>query len=220
MNSTLSENSSERTSSRLIERSVALFANFFLIILAYYQVKSASRSLLIEFGGAAWFPYAWVYSALTLTILIGFYHGLVARFSRARIVLGSLLIFATCLLVFRHVLEQHSTFAAVAFYVFVDIFSVVLVEQFWSLTNSITDTTEGRKSYWFVGTGGLVGGVAGGVLAGFLVNSTPLTTADLLYACAALLLATFALNMLMWRAGMLFESMIALRCDRASRNVC
>lgn len=205
MNTFSSKNPAEEQRSRLIQRSLALFANFFLIILAYYQVKAASRSLLIEFGGAAWFPYAWVYSAVVLTTLIGFYHGLVERHSRARIVLGSLLVFAALLVVFRVVLDQHNTLSAVAFYVFVDIFSVVLVEQFWSLTDSINDTDEGRQSFWFVGTGGLVGGVAGGLLASFLVEATPLKTPDLLYACALLLIVTFLLNVLMWRAGMYEE---------------
>ncbi|MFT4560801.1 MAG: AAA family ATP:ADP antiporter [Gammaproteobacteria bacterium] len=191
--------------SRLVKRSLALFANFFLIILAYYQVKSASRSLLIEFGGSQWFPYAWVYSAVVLTLLIGFYHGIVERYSRVRVVLGSLLLFAALLVLFRTILEQNSTVAAVAFYIFVDIFSVVLVEQFWSLTVSITDPADGKRSFWFVGTGGLVGGVAGGYLASILLENTSLETADLLYVCAILLIATFVLNLFMWRAGMYEE---------------
>ena len=161
--------------------------------------------MLIEFGGSGWFPYAWVYSAVALTALIGFYHGLVERHSRARIVLGSLLLFSGLLVVFRSVLDNNSTVAAVAFYIFVDIFSVVLVEQFWSLTVSITDSNEGKKSFWFVATGGLVGGVAGGFLASYLVESTPLTTPDLLYACALLLIVTFLFNLLMWQAGMYEE---------------
>jgi ATP:ADP antiporter, AAA family len=191
--------------SRLLKRSIALFANFFFIILAYYQVKSASRSLLIEFGGSQWFPYAWVYSAVMLTLLIGIYHAIVERYSRARIVLGSLLVFAALLILFRTILEQNSTVAAVAFYIFVDIFSVVLVEQFWSLTVSITDPEDGKRSFWFVGTGGLVGGVAGGYLASVLLENTGLKTPDLLYVCAVLLIVTFVLNLFMWRAGMYEE---------------
>lgn len=205
MTPNLSDNPARSPGARLLGRSLALFANFFLIILAYYQVKAASRSLLIEFGGAGSFPYAWVYSALVLTLLIGFYHRIVARYSRVRVVLGSLLLFAALLIGFRLLLGQQSMAAALAFYIFVDIFSVVLVEQFWSLTNSITDTREGRKSYWFVGTGGLVGGVAGGVLASYLVEHTPLATADLLYTCAIMLIVTFALNVSMWRVGMYAE---------------
>ena len=119
--------------------------------------------------------------------------------------LGSLLLFAGLLVVFHAVLGQKSIYAAVAFYVFVDIFSVVLVEQFWSLSNSIMSAEEGKKSYWFVGTGGLVGGVVGGVLASFLVEQTSLNTLDLLYVCAGFLFVTLLLNVLMWRAGMYEE---------------
>ena len=42
------------------------------------------------------------------------------------------------------------------------ILSVILVEQFWSLANTITESEDGKRSYWFVGTGGLVGGIVGG----------------------------------------------------------
>ena len=205
MNPRPSDNFAAAQRARLIKRSLALFVNFFFIILAYYQVKAASRGLLIEYGGSGWFPYAWVYSAVALTALIGFYHGLVERHSRVRIVLGSLLLFVALLLVFRSVLDHKSTLAAITFYIFVDIFSVVLVEQFWSLAVSITDPSEGKRSFWFVGTGGLVGGVAGGFLVSYLLENTQLTTPDLLYTCALLLIVTFMLNLLMWRAGMYEE---------------
>ena len=41
-------------------RAVVLFANFFLIILAYYQVKAASRSLVLEYFNADAFPWLWM----------------------------------------------------------------------------------------------------------------------------------------------------------------
>ena len=190
---------------RAFGRALALFANFFFIILAYYQVKAASRSLLIEYGGAEALPYAWVYSALTLVVVIAGYHAIVARFERVRVVLASLLVFAGLLVLFRTVFTPRDLPTATAFYVFVDIFSVVLVEQFWSLTDSVSSNEEGRRSFWFVGTGGLVGGVLGGLLASWLVKYTPLSTPDLLYACAALLLVVWGLNWAMYRAGIYAE---------------
>ncbi len=191
--------------SRLFYRSLALFLNFFCIILAYYQVKAASRSLLLEFGGAAWFPYAWVCSALALMVLLSFYHRIVARGSRIGIVLGSLLVFAVLLLLFRTVATPRNTMTALGFYIFVDIFSVILVEQFWSLTDSISDTSQGQRSFWFVGTGGLLGGALGGLLASALVGELGLATVDLLYVCAALLMVLFTINVAMWRAGTYVE---------------
>ena len=169
---------SNKTSAAIRRRAVVLFVNFLLIILAYYQVKSASRSLLIEHWGAEHFPYVWIASAAILVIFIGLYHHLVERYSRFRVVLGSCLLFIGLLILFRVMLESMSAEASIAFYIFVDIFSVILVEQFWSLTDNVTATGDGKRSYWFIGTGGLVGGVIGGVLAASLLHYTPMTTAD------------------------------------------
>ncbi len=186
-------------------RALILFVNFLLIILAYYQVKSASRSLLIEHWGSDRFPYIWIASALVLGAFIGFYHQLVERYTRLRVVLGSCLVFIGLLVLFWVLLEAGSALAGLAFYIFVDIFSVILVEQFWSLTNTIHKTDEGKRSYWFVGTGGLLGGVAGGLLATALIRYTPLTTPDLLLSCALLLVVVFALNVAMGRMGLYRE---------------
>jgi len=194
----------ERPSSELAKRTAVLFINFFLIILAYYQVKSASRSLLIEYWGSGNFPYVWIFSALVLGSFIGFYNNLVERHSRTKVVLGSLLLFIVLLIGFRLLLKTQTAAAAVTFYIFVDIFSVILVEQFWSLANTITEKEAGKKSYWLVGTGGLVGGALGGGLASLLLSVTSMKTADLLLVSAAILALTFVLNLAMSRMG-LFE---------------
>ena len=115
------------------------------------------------------------------------------------------------LVLFRTVFTPDALVSATAFYVFVDIFSVVLVEQFWSLTDSVSSTEEGRRSFWFVGTGGLVGGVCGGLLASALVSHTPLATPDLLYACALLLLVVWVFNLRLHRAGLYAEVHAAAR---------
>jgi AAA family ATP:ADP antiporter len=191
--------------STLLARSAALFINFLLIILAYYQVKAASRSLLIEFAGAESLPWVWIGSALVLLTFIGTYNRLVARFSRIQVILGSLLCFAGLLLIFWLTMERAGIVTAILFYIFVDIFSVILVEQFWSLTDSVTRLQEGRKSYWFVGTGGLIGGIAGGATAAALIRFTPMGTVDLLLSCAAMLAVTAAVNLWIWRRGMYRE---------------
>lgn len=187
------------------KRAGMLFFNFFLIILAYYQVKSASRSLLIEHWEAAYAPYVWILSALVLVSFIGLYHRLVERYSRLRVVLGSGVTFIVLLVGFRLLLEYPGPAIAVGFYVFVDIFSVILVEQFWSLANSVTREQEGKRSYWFIGTGGLLGGLLGGVFAALLLELTPLGTADLLLSCAVLLCLVLASTLAMSRSGLYRE---------------
>jgi AAA family ATP:ADP antiporter len=186
-------------------RSIILFSNFFLIILAYYQVKSASRSLLIEYWGSENFPWVWIASALVLGSFIGFYHRLVERYSRLAVVLGSCLMFIALLVGFRAALGWYGAVTSIVFYIFVDVFSVILVEQFWSLADSVTEAKAGRKSYWFIGTGGLLGGVIGGAAATAMLKFTPMRTTDLLLSCAAILIVTFLLNLAMGRMGLYRE---------------
>jgi len=184
---------------------VVLFLNFFLIILAYYQVKAASRSLVLEHFDPNAFPWLWIVTAALLAALIGVYHRIVERYRRLAVVLASCAVFIVALIAFRVLFAVHGPSAAVGFYVLVDIFSVVLVEQFWSLTNTITTSEEGRRSYWFVGSGGLAGGVAGGVVAAGLLTWTPMQTPDLLLSCAACLLLIVGLNLWMARLGLYRE---------------
>jgi AAA family ATP:ADP antiporter len=182
-----------------------LFVNFFMIITALYQLKPASRSLVIESLGTANLPYVWVITAVTMLVFISFYHRLVERFSRLNIVLGTCLTISGLMIVFRLISNTNSAVVPVCFYVFVDILSVVMVEQFWSLTNSIYTTREGKSWYGFVGTGGLVGGVVGGGVSAVLIKYTRLQTPDLLLTAAATIFLIFILTWIMGRIGLYCE---------------
>jgi len=186
-------------------RSFFLFVNFFLIITTLYQLKPASRSLYIESLGARSIPYVMIGTAVTMMVFIVFYHRLVARHSRMNVVLGSCLVFSALLVGFRLLFSRPGAAVPFAFYIFVDILSVVLVEQFWSLTNSIYTTQEGRSWYGFVGTGGLVGGVAGGGISAALIKYTPLQTPDLLLTAAGTVMLVLALTWMMGRIGIFCE---------------
>lgn len=184
-------------------RSFVFSLDFFLIITALYQLKPASRSLLIEALGADSLPYVWIGSALALLITITVYRKMLIRFGRVQVVLASCLFFVGVLVAFRLLAATHAAWVAVAFYIFVDIFGVVLAEQFWSLADGTYRSDEGRHWYGFVGTGGLVGGVAGGLLAAFLIRYTPLQTPDLMLVAAVLVGLVFGLTWAMNRWGLL-----------------
>lgn len=186
-------------------RAAILFFNFLLIVMALYQLKPASRSLFIESLGAERLPYVWIATALAMGAVTAVYYRLVGRQRRIRVVLGSCLLFGALLVAFRLLLARPGPVATTLFYVFVDILGVVLVEQFWSLTNAIYSTRQGKSWYGVIGTGGLLGGVLGGGLAALLINHTPLTTPDLLLVAAAILAVTFALTWIMGRLGLYRE---------------
>jgi ATP:ADP antiporter, AAA family len=184
-------------------RSLVFSLDFFLIITALYQLKPASRSLLIESLGADSLPYVWIGSAIALLLTIAIYRKMLMRFGRVQVVLASCLFFAAALVVFRLLAATQAAWVAVAFYVFVDIFGVVLAEQFWSLADGTYRSEEGRRWYGVVGTGGLLGGVVGGLLAALLIHDTPLQTPDLMLVAAALVGLILGLTWAMDRWGLL-----------------
>jgi ATP:ADP antiporter, AAA family len=190
---------------RPMARSALLFANFFFIILAYYMVKPASRSLFLEYADAAQLPYVWTASAVLLIALMPLYQRILHRHSRVNVVIGTCLLIVGMLVLFRIWMLSPGPVVAVGFYILVDIFSVVLVEQFWSLTNSVYRSAEGRRWYGLIASGGLLGGLIGGLVAAWLLEYTPVTTADLLLVAAAIIALMIALTLLMARHGLYQE---------------
>lgn len=186
-------------------RSILLFINFFLIILAYYLVKPASRSLFLEHADAVQLPYVWTASAVLLLALMPFYQRVLRRFGRLNIVIGTCVLIVALLLVFRVLMRFPSLEVAVGFYILVDVFSVVLVEQFWSLTNSVYRSAEGRRWYGLIASGGLLGGLVGGLTASQLITATPLTTPDLLQVAAGIIVVMIAMTLLLARHGLYHE---------------
>ncbi len=111
-----------------ILQSGLLFVNFFLIITALYQLKPASRSQILEVIGAKDLPWVWIGSALTLFVFINIYNRVLRRVGRLRVVLGSALLAMAALFGFRLGLESGGAVAPIAFYIFVDLVGVILVE--------------------------------------------------------------------------------------------
>ncbi|QGT78979.1 ATP translocase [Guyparkeria halophila] len=186
-------------------RRVLLFTNFFLIIAAVYHLKPASRSLFLSALGADALPYVWIATATALALTIGLYHRLIAHYSRIHVVLGTCALVIAVLIGFYPFLDGSGFAAAFAFYVFVDMVSVILVEQFWSLTNTIFSTREGKRWYGFIATGGLVGGVAGGMASSAWISRAGLETMDLLPIAAAIIGLIVGLTLLMGRYGLYRE---------------
>ncbi|TVM17971.1 ATP translocase [Oceanidesulfovibrio indonesiensis] len=196
---------------RPVVRSCFLFSDFFLIITALYLLKPTSRSFFIENLGAEMLPYVWIGTALTMGTFIGYYNRLIVRRARLHVVLGSCMFFIILLLFFSAALAGMVDMpalvkaSAAGYYIFVDIVGVILVEQFWSLSNAVHTAEEGKHYYGFIGTGGLVGGVAGGGISAFLLQKAHLDSADILLVAAGVLLLIFALTLFLGWLGVYDE---------------
>lgn len=73
----------------------------------------------------------------------------------------------------------------IAFYLWVNVYGLILMTQFWIFANSASDPREAKRILGVVGVGGILGGLAGGALAAPLVGAGGLPL--LVYAAAGLL---------------------------------
>lgn len=183
-------------------RALAFGLTFFLVILAYYQVKPASRSLFLDHLPASALPYLWIASALTLGLLMPLYQRLLARVARWRVVLGSVGLCQGALILFWLGQDAAGAKTAVAFSIFVDIMSVLLVEQLWSAANTSFRADQGKRWYGLIGSGGLLGGMLSGGIAAFLLKHLALQTGDLLLVSVGILGLVAALISAMVRQGL------------------
>lgn len=192
-------------SSKRFAKSLLLFTNFFLIIAALYHLKPASRSIFVTTLSADQLPYVWIATAAGLGLMITVYQRIVARFGRIQVVLGTCATIIALLVAFYPGMHEPGTPLAFGFYIFVDMLSVILVEQFWSLTDTVFTAEQGKRWYGLIATGGLLGGVAGGAMSSFWIKHAGLQTMDLLLVAAAILLVLMVLTLLMGRVGLYVE---------------
>lgn len=74
-------------------RGISLFMNFFQIILTYYMVKPAGRSIYMEHFRVDQLPYDWIASALLLGALMPLYGRFIDKHDRRNVVMISCEVF-------------------------------------------------------------------------------------------------------------------------------
>lgn len=198
-------------------KALLLTMNLLFIIVAYYTIKTASRSIILEDAGSSILPYIWIGSALVMLLFVPLYQWVVAHTSRFVLLFSTLGGTIAAILTFWGALQTPTVTEAAIFYGFSDIISVVIVEQFWSLTNSEFKTTEARRWYSVIGSGGLIGGLIGGVMSARLIANLGLSTTDLLLVGAGFILIIGLTTMAMLYTRM-FQTDFTPRIETAEQQ--
>ena len=92
--------------------------------------------------------------------------------------------FTACLVVF-YFLAQAGVPLAIPFFIWIGVFSLMIVAQFWSFANVIYDKSEGERLFAIVGFGASLGAVVGARIADRLIE--PVGINELLLLGAAVL---------------------------------
>ena len=133
--------------------------------------------------------YAAAGQALLLIAVVRGYSALAKRVGRTALIATVYLFFVSNLVVFAILARTHAAIG-VPFYLWVGVFNMTAVSQFWSLAADIYDLEQGKRLFGIVGVGGSAGAVVGARLAKSLAHQGP---AALMVAAAILLLVCTAL---------------------------
>jgi AAA family ATP:ADP antiporter len=126
--------------------------------------------------------------AVLLYFLVQGYAKLVSRYERTRLITLVTLVFIACLAAFWVLSRLGVPYLGFAFFIWIGIFNVMVVAQFWSYANDVYSNEAGKRLFPLVGFGGVFGAFAGSDIADRLlelvgVYEMLLLTALLLAAC-------------------------------------
>ncbi len=163
----------------------------FLILTAYYVMKTAREGLILSGGtwglrGDELKTYATGAMAILLVGVVPAYGLLANRVRRIRLINVSYAIVIACLGVF-FVLGRAGVSVGLPFFVWLGLVSVFLIAQFWSYANDLYTEEQGKRLFAIIATGGSLGAIFGPRIAKLADTFT------LMIVAAALLLAGLAL---------------------------
>jgi AAA family ATP:ADP antiporter len=171
-----------------------LTLNGFLLLAAYACIKPVREALILTLPkGAEVKTYLSAGMAGVFLFAVPAYGKVAARLPRNRLVIGVTVFFASHLLLFYGLGTGLGPSAplALAFYLWIGVFNMMVVAQFWAFANDIYSEEMGRRLFPLLGLGASVGAVVGSGIADALIAHVG-TMAMLLIAAVLLLLSAAA----------------------------
>jgi AAA family ATP:ADP antiporter len=144
----------------------------FLLLCAYYLLKTVREPLILLQGGAEMKLYARAAQALLMVGVVHLYGELARRVGRMKLLAIVFLFFISNLAVFA-VLARADVAIGLPFFLWVGVFSYTVVAQFWALAADIYSEEQGKRLFPIMGGGASIGAVVGGLFAKSLVPFGP-----------------------------------------------
>jgi AAA family ATP:ADP antiporter len=172
-----------------------LAVNGFLLLTCYLILKTAREPLILMQGGAEVKAYSAAGQAVALLLAVPLYGWFGRKTNTLKLIVGLYLFFTLNLLAFA-ILGDAGVKIAVVFYIWVGIFNLFVISQFWAFANDIYTEGQGRRLFAFIGVGGSLGAVAGAEMAATLARKYHFTPYALLLTGAFLLLVAVVITLL------------------------
>lgn len=163
---------------------ILLMFNLFTLLTAYLIIKTVREPLILASGGAEIKSYAAAGQAVLLLLVVPAYGFIATKVNRIKLITCVVLFFISNLVVF-YVLGRLQVPLGVVFFLWVGIFNLLVIAQFWSFANDLYTQEQGKRLFALVAFGGSLGAIVGPKVAGWLFE--PLGPYPLMLVTAALL---------------------------------
>src|SRR6476620_738902 len=150
---------------------VLMLANVFLLLVCYSVIKTVREPLILLGGGAEVRSYAAAGQALLLMGFVPLYGLVASRVGRMKLIVGVTLFFVACIELFALAVSAAIPYVGVAFFIWVGIFNISLVAQFWSFANDIYRREAGDRLFPVIMIGMTAGAPLGSIVAARLFRA-------------------------------------------------
>jgi ATP:ADP antiporter, AAA family len=188
-----------------------MFANVLLILCAYYFVKPLREGWIAVSDLSSWNlskmevkAYSSFAQSLLFLSALGAYNRLSGRWPRRRLITAATLFCMSNLVVFWLIhgyLRDYLPSSGIAFYLWVGMFGLFVVAQFWVFAADLYSDEQGRRLFPLIAVGATSGAVVGSYLTELVVQSHVLDSGDLLLLATVPLGASIALTWVADRRG-------------------
>jgi len=152
-------------------RAALLLICIFLIMTAYYVMKTAREGLILTgdtfgVGGDELKTYTTGAMAILLLGLVRGYGQLIDHHRRIHVINVSYMVLLSSLVVF-YVLARAGLDVGFAYFLWFGLTSALMVAQFWSYASDLYTEEQGKRLFALIATGGTLGAIAGPNIARF-----------------------------------------------------
>ncbi len=166
---------------------ILLTLNVFLLLAAYYIIKPVRDALMLAEFPPRIKSYLGVAIAILLIFVVKIFSRIASRFPRQRLITWVTLFFISNLGLFYvlHLSGVGPGAMGIIFFIWVGIFNLIVVAQFWGFANDLYTEEKGKRLFPLVAFGATFGGYAGGKITKWLV--APLGTFQLMLVAGGIL---------------------------------
>jgi len=172
---------------------ILMTVTVFLLLAAYYLLKVARETLVLTEGTAVVKVQASAAQAVLLLGVVPLFGWIASRVNRMRLITITSLFFAANLFLF-YVLGRAGVREGVVFYIWLGIFNLFVVSQFWAFANDFYTEGQGRRLFPMIGVGASLGAWVGSTSVPPLIEWLAVTPYTLMLMGSVLLVIALAVT--------------------------